>query len=84
MADTTDDKAIARTARHSVAKSPLDISELLITCNRGCIELTGKVKAPRNFAGEFNLRKEYEVLKNMIRASRGVRDVIGDRVRLME
>lgn len=73
----------ARLARHAIAKSPLDISELNISCGQaGVVELTGAVKIPRGYQGEINVRKEYEAIKNMIRTSRGVREVYGDRVRL--
>jgi hypothetical protein len=57
---------------------------LQVTSSNGAIELFGKVRAPRGQAGVLNLRKEFEQLKNMIRATRGVRDVSGDRVRLVE
>ena len=73
----------ARYARHAIAKSPLDISELNIAClQNGQIELTGKVKVPRGHLGEMNVKLEFEILKTNIRASRGVREVYGERVRL--
>ena len=75
--------ATARLARHAIAKSPLDISELNIHCsNGGLIELSGKVMIPRNFKGEMSVYKEFENLKNMIRSSRGVREVQSERVKI--
>lgn len=75
--------ATARYARHAVAKTPLDISELNIAClQNGQIELTGKIKIPRGYIGDLNVKKEFDILKNNIRSSRGVRDVYGERVRL--
>lgn len=73
---------VARLARHAIAKSPLDISELNISCIGGQIQLTGKVKAPRGYTSDMSVRKEFENLQNMIRASRGVKDVSGDRVQM--
>jgi hypothetical protein len=73
----------ARLARHSIAKSPLDISELNIHClNGGYIELSGVLRIPRGHIGELNMKKEFDALKNMIRTSRGVKEVNGDRVKM--
>ncbi len=74
--------ALARTARQTIAKSPLDISELSIACNGGDIELYGKIKMPRNSTSDVDVRKEFEKIKTMIRAIRGVRDVRGERVKI--
>lgn len=73
--------SVARLARHSIAKTSLDISELNISCGQGgLVELTGKIKLPRGHAGELNVKKEFEVLLNAIRSSRGVREVYATRV----
>lgn len=70
-------------ARHAIAKTPLDISELHISCGQGGhIELSGQIKIPRGHIGDLNVKKEFEAMLNMIRNSRGVREVYGDRVRL--
>ena len=75
--------SVARLCRHAIAKTPLDISELNISCGQGGqIELTGKIKIPRGHQGELNVRKEFEVLKNAIRSSRNVREVYGEKVRM--
>jgi len=81
-----EDKVIAMHARHAIAKTPLDISELVLSCNKGVIDLTGTVKRPRNYANpqSMNVRKELEVLTELIRHSRGVRDVINNRVQIVE
>jgi hypothetical protein len=73
--------AVARLARHAIAKTTLDISELNISCGQGGqVELTGKIKLPRGHVGDINVKKEFEVLVNAIRSSRGVRDVYATRV----
>ena len=77
-----EDRAIARSARQSAAKSSLDINELVVSCHDGVIELTGKVRQPRN-SQDSNLRKELEAMKTMIRGTRGVRDVVADRVQII-
>ena len=78
----SENNALARTARHAIAKSVLDISELNIACNGGVIELYGQIKTPRDYAGTMDTRKEFEKLKTMIMAVRGVREVNGTRVRI--
>lgn len=81
-----EDKVIAMHARHAIAKTPLDISELVLSCNKGVIDLTGKVKRPRNYASVqgMDVRKELEILIQLIRSSRGVRDVINNRVQIID
>ncbi len=76
-----ENNTIAKLARHAIAKSSLDISELTISCSAGGqIDLSGKVKVPRGYVGDMSVRKEFDNLQNLIRNSRGVRDVNGDRV----
>ena len=81
-----EDKVIAMHARHSIAKTPLDISELVLSCNKGVIDLTGKVKRPRNYANpqSMDVRKELEIMTQLIRSSRGVKDVINTRVQIID
>lgn len=79
-----EDKLVAMHARHAIAKTPLDISELGINCYRGCIELSGKVKRPRNFTGNFSVRKEFENLKQLVKFAHGVKEVVAERVELVE
>lgn len=67
--------ALARSARHAIAKSVLDISELNIACSGGSIELYGRVRPPRGYTGTINMKKEMEQLESMILAVRGVREV---------
>ena len=73
-------KAIAMHARHMIAKSPLDISELNISCHGGSVELTGKVRPPRG-AQAMNVRKEFDILCDLIRSTRGVKDINSTRVK---
>lgn len=79
-----EDKLIAMHARHAVAKTPLDISELSINCFRGCVELSGNVKRPRNFTGNMSVLKEFENIKFLIRSTHGVKDVVAERVQIMD
>jgi hypothetical protein len=82
----TDDKVLAMKVRHSFTKSPLDISEMNVSCHHGCIELTGKVRRPRNYPGgkELNLRKELEILKQMARNTNGVKSLYADKVNILD
>ena len=81
-----EDKVTAMHARHAIAKTPLDISELVVSCNKGVIDLTGKVKRPRNYASThgMDVRKELEIMTQVIRSSRGVKDVIHNRVQIID
>jgi hypothetical protein len=79
-----ENNAIAKAARNAIAKSILDISELNISFHGGTIELYGKVRPPRGHSGELSMKKEFEHLKNMIMAVRGVRDITSTRVIILE
>jgi len=81
-----EDKVTAMHARHAIAKTPLDISELVVSCNKGVIDLTGRVKRPRNYSSPqgIDVRKEFHVLIDTIRISRGVKDVINNRVEVID
>ena len=79
-----EDRALAKTARAAIARTPLDIAQLNIACHGGIIEMDGKVRAPRGGAGSVNVRKEFQIIKTQIQAVRGVRDVYGDRVAVIE
>jgi hypothetical protein len=82
----TDDKVLAMKVRHSFTKSLLDISELNVSCHSGCIELTGKVKRPRNHPGgaNLNVRKELENLKQMARNTAGVKSLYADKINIID
>lgn len=84
MSQKDDDRAIAKSARGAMARSALDISELNIVCVGGFIDLQGKVRAPRGGAGTISVRREFEQIKVLVRSVRGVKDVRGDRVQLIE
>lgn len=84
MSVSVEDKTIAMSARRAVAKSSLDITQLQISCARGVIELTGQVKAPRGYSGEYSIRKEFQALITMLQGVRGVREVYGNRVRIFD
>jgi hypothetical protein len=79
-----EDKLIAMHARHALAKTPTDISELVISCSRGVIEMNGKVKKPRNYTGHIDLHKEFRTMIGVARGAQGVKDVVADRVELVE
>jgi len=82
----TDDKVLAMKVRHAFTKSPLDISEMNVSCHSGCIELTGKVRRPRNYPGgsNLNVRKELEILKQIARNTGGVKSLYADKVQVID
>lgn len=86
MAGSTreEDRSLAKTARGAIARTSLDITQLNIVCRNGIIEMDGKVRAPRGSAGSVNVRKEFQIIKTQIAAVRGVRDVYGERVAVIE
>ena len=84
-ANTRDeDRALAKTARAAIARTSLDISQLNISCRGGIVEMDGKVRAPRGAAGSINVRKEFQIIKTQIHSMRGIREVYGDRVAIIE
>lgn len=82
----TDDKLLGMKVRHAFTKTMLDISELNVSCHSGCIELTGKVKRPRNHPGgtNFNVRKELEILKQVARNTAGVKSLYADKINIID
>jgi hypothetical protein len=82
---SSNDRFIAMHARHACARTPLDISEMVVGCNRGCVELYGKVKRPRGVTGHLlDMKKELDILVTMVRSTRGVKDVITSRLQIMD
>lgn len=79
-----EDKALAKASRSAIAKSPLDISELNLSCSGGFVELTGKVRCPRGHIGNMNMRKEFQNLVTIVRSVRGVKDCYGGGVTIIE
>jgi hypothetical protein len=79
-----EDRAIAKACRSAMARSALDISELNVLCIGGFVELQGKVRTPRGSAGQISIKREFENLKVLVRAVRGVKDCRGERVQLVE
>lgn len=80
--DKSENNHTAKLARHAIAKSPLDISGLQISCSNGnFIQLTGQVRTPVGYTGTLNIRQEIENLKTQILAVHGIREVNGDMVR---
>lgn len=84
MSARDDDRALAKTARASIARTPLDISELTVSCTGGFIELSGKVRAPRGGAGNVSVRREFNNLKTILFSVRGVKGVYAERVAVYE
>jgi hypothetical protein len=81
---TMEDKALALQARHAIARSPLDISQVMVNCSRGVLEVTGSVRRPRDYRGDLNMKQELLNIKRLLQGVRGVKDVIADRLRVME
>lgn len=81
----TEDKMLAIKARHACARTNLDISELIITSSRGMVELNGKVKARgKGGEGETSVPKEFRRMVDVVRAVPGVKDVLYERVRVLD
>lgn len=83
MPNKMEDRALAKACRTALAKTSLDVTQLEIYCSDGNVELTGRVKVPRNHTGGMDMKKEMQALKNHIRLIRGVREVYDTRVILM-
>lgn len=83
---SVEDRLIAMHARHACARTALDIAELTINCNKGVIDLTGKVKRPRNLphGQPFDVKKEFKHLTESIRATKGVKDVYAERIEFLD
>jgi hypothetical protein len=81
---TVEDKSLALQARHAIARSPLDISMVMVNCSRGVLEVTGTVRRPRDYRGDMNMKQEVINLKRLLQNVRGAKDVIADRLRVME
>ena len=84
MTQKQEDALLLRAIKAQIARNPLDTSELNISVNRGIVEMIGKVKAPRGGAGEFQTRKEFQVLQTQVRSVRGVKDVYAPKVGIVE
>jgi hypothetical protein len=83
-ASREDNNHIAKLARHAVARSSLDISQLSIFCTNGnSVSLAGSVRAPLGHQGDVNVRAEFETLKNLILGVHGIREVNADQVKLL-
>lgn len=81
---SVEDKMLSIKARHAMARMPIDISELIITSTRGMIELNGKVKKLSKNGGEISLLKEFRRGVDAVRAVPGVKDVVSERVRVVD
>jgi osmotically-inducible protein OsmY len=84
MTQKQEDAALLRNVKAAMARNPLDISELIVSVNRGTVEMMGKVKAPRGSSGGFQTRKEFQTLQTQVRAVRGVKDVFAPKVGIVE
>jgi hypothetical protein len=82
---SVEDRVIAMHARHACARSQLDIGELIINCNKGVVDVTGKVKRPRNTpgCGAIDMKREFKNLINSMRTAHGVKDVYVEKVELV-
>lgn len=83
-ASREEDRSIAKAVRSAVARTSIDIAELDVSCANGYVELMGRIRAPRGAEGHFNIRKEFEIMKNIARNVRGVRDINASRIRIVE
>ena len=81
---SVEDKQLSIRARHAMARLPMDISELIITSSRGMIEMNGKVKKLSKGGGEISLEKEFRRGVDVVRSLPGVKEVISERVRVLD
>ncbi len=79
-----EDKQLALQVRHTMARSPLDLTGVQVSCSKGTIELAGWVKRPRDFRGELDLKKEVAKIKQLVQLVRGVTDVYSTQLRIQE
>lgn len=79
-----EDKALALQVRHAMSRTPLDVTQVIVSCTRGTIELVGSVRKPRDFRGELDLKKELLKLKQSAENVRGVVVVYSSQLRIME
>jgi len=81
---SVEDKQLAIRARHAMARLPIDISEVIITASRGMVEINGKVKKLTKGGGEISLRKEFLRGVEVVRTIPGVKNVVAERVYIMD
>lgn len=79
-----EDKQLALQVRHMMARSPLDLTGVQVSCSKGTIELVGMVKRPRDFRGELDLKKEVAKLKQSAQLVRGVTEVYSSQLRIQD
>ncbi|NCO35450.1 MAG: hypothetical protein AUJ92_17705 [Armatimonadetes bacterium CG2_30_59_28] len=71
----SEDKMLSMHIRRILARKTADMTEMEITCVRGVVQLSGKLKEPRGFRGRLDLKDELESIMDMIRRFPEVRDV---------
>ncbi len=82
---SVEDKMLSIKVRHAVARSAIDISELIVTSSRGMVEMNGKVKKlGKNAGGEISLEKEFRRAVDVARGVPGVKDIVAERVRIQD
>ncbi len=79
-----EDKTLAAQVRHAMARTPLDLTQVSVTCRRGAIELVGMARRPRDYRGEMDVRKEIVTLKQIVANVRGVTEVYTSQLRFLE
>ncbi len=71
-----EDKMLAMRIRRVLARKIADMTEMEITCTRGVVHLSGRLKEPRGFKGRLNLQEELDSIVEMVRRVPGVKDVM--------
>lgn len=79
-----EDKTLALQVRHAIGRTPLDLTQVTVTCRRGTIELVGTARKPRDFRGEMDVKKEIVKLKQIVANVRGVTEVYSSQLRFLE
>lgn len=79
-----EDKQLALQVRHAMARTPLDLSGVQVSCSRGHIELVGMVRKPKDFRGDMDLKKEVKTMKQIIQQVRGVTELYASNLRIYD
>lgn len=79
-----EDKQLALQVRHAMARTPLDLTGVHVSCSKGAIELVGMVRRPRDYRGELDLKKEVVKLKQLVQQVRGVTELYSSNLRIYE
>jgi len=73
---SVEDARMVNAIRHEIVKRAIDSSRLDVRCCHGVVYLTGEIRPLRGMPSD--LRKEMEILRKVLRAKPGIRDVVDE------